>query len=204
LEIALFNRFRGDLAAFIEVALVERIRLSDIQHSIFYDVQLGGALLELGRLDEAREILSQAMAAAERMQMMPSAHFLMATLLARQGAFPEAHALLARAEQSSLATIAEDRVMALWASASLALAEGDRPGAWQSYEAAVTQAAALKLRWYAAYVMLQWANALAGQVETSDRERARDLLAQAEALFTEMNVPYYGRLAREKLAALLA
>jgi tetratricopeptide (TPR) repeat protein len=204
LEIALFARFRGDLAVFIEVALVERNQLGDIQHSIFYDTQLGGVLLEMGRLDEAGEVLAQAIAAAEQMQMLPSAHFLMSILLARQGALAEAHALLAGAEESSLATIAPDRVVALWAEASLALAEGNRPAAWQGYEAAVNQAATLKLRWYEAYMMLQWAGALAGQAETSDRELARELLAQASALFTEMNVPYYGRLAQQKLAALSA
>jgi hypothetical protein len=175
-----------------------------LRSSIFYDTYLGSVLLEVGRLDEAGEILTQAMAAAEQMRRTPSAHFLMTILLARQGALAEARALLVRVEQASLATIAPDRVTALWASASLALAEGDRPAAWQDYEAAVNQAAALKLRWYQAYMMLQWADALAGQAEANDRERARDLLAQAEALFTEMNVPYYGRLAREKLAALLA
>jgi tetratricopeptide (TPR) repeat protein len=204
LMIALFDRFRGDLVTFMEVALVERNQLADIQYSILYDTQLGGVLLEMGRLEEAGKILSQAMAAAEQMRMLPSAHFLMAILLTRQGDFAEARALMAGAEQSSMATTAPDRVMALWASASLALAEGDRPAAWQDYEAAVNQAAALKLRWYQAYLMLQWADALAGQVETSDRARARDLLAQAETLFMEMNVPHYGRLAQQKLAALSA
>jgi eukaryotic-like serine/threonine-protein kinase len=203
LEIALFARYCGDLATFIEVALVERNRLGDIQHSIFYDTQLGDALLEVGRLDEAREILAEAMAAAERMQMIPSAHYLMSILLARQGNLAEAHALLAGVAEASLATTAPDQVLALWAGASLSLAEGNRPAAWQGYEAAVNQAAALKLRWYQAYMMLEWAGALANQAETSDRELARDLLAQAEALFTEMNVPYYGRLAWEKLATLI-
>jgi hypothetical protein len=91
-----------------------------------------------------------------------------------------------------------------WAEAHLALAEGRWPEALVAFETAVDTLDRRNLRWDRARTLIEWAEAHLARGESGDRERAGELLREAEAEFEAMGVPFYADQVKTRLEALEA
>ena len=143
------------------------------------DFFIGDMLQELLDLDE------RGMATAVE------GHGLLSVLRARQGDVEEARHHLAqsrqRADERGEFELWEPHLG--WAEANLARAEGDWPGVLDAYEAVATALADRNLRWQRARTLVDWAEAHLARGESGDRERAGDLLREAEVEFEAMAAP---------------
>jgi hypothetical protein len=73
-----------------------------------------------------------------------------------------------------------------WAEANLAMTEGHWPEALAAFEATVDTMGHRKLRWQRARTLIDWAEVHLARGESGDRERAGELLREAEAEFEAM------------------
>ena len=86
--------------------------------------------------------------------------------------------------------------------AHIARAQGRWEEALAAFEAAAGIHARCGLRWYWARWHLDWAEAHATRGEPDDRERARELLREAQAAFEEMGAHGYLQAVERRLRAL--
>ena len=86
----------------------------------------------------------------------------------------------------------------------IAGAEGRWDEALAAFEAATSIFARYDARWYWARSLLDWAEAHTARGEPGDRERAQELLREAQAAFEEMGIPRYAAVAQDRLQALAA
>lgn len=128
----------------------------------------------------------------------------MAQLRLTQGRAGEARHLLAEARQMAMEDLAlpEDDGFLHWIEGQVACAEGCWAEVMAAHEAAHEVCARYGLRWHWARFRLDWAGAHAARREPGDRERAQELLREAQATFEELGTPRYAAVARERLQEL--
>jgi hypothetical protein len=89
-----------------------------------------------------------------------------------------------------------------WAEANLAMAEGHWAEALAAFETTVDTLGSRKLRWSRARTLIDWAEAHLARGESGDRERAGELLREAEAEFDVMGAPIYAEQVKGRLEKL--
>ena len=177
---------------------------------------LGFAILESRRLgtapyagqwQEAEEALAEATGIYDR-SLSPQhgiqTRALWGSLCLRQGRLADARRLLAEARQKAKAEtpIGWDMGHVEWLAAQAAAVGGDWDEALNWFEAACKVYGDVGRRWWWARVRLDWAEAHATRGEPGHRQRAAELLREAEAAFLDMGVPRYAAIARQRLQPL--
>jgi hypothetical protein len=123
---------------------------------------------------------------------------------ARQGEHEAARHLLSEAQEQAAeqGTIAEWEPDLSWAEANLAMAEGHWAEALAGFEATVDTLGRTNLHWRRARTLIDWAEAHLARGESGDRERARELLREAEAEFEAMGAHGYVERVKGRLEEL--
>jgi hypothetical protein len=132
------------------------------------------------------------------------ARTLLSVQRARQGEPEAARQLLAGAHEQAavLGQLVLWEPYLLWAEAHLAMAGGRWPEALAAFEAGVDALGLRKLRWHRARTLVDWAEAHLARSESGDRERAGELLREAEAEFEAMPAPLYVQRVKARLEEL--
>jgi hypothetical protein len=89
-----------------------------------------------------------------------------------------------------------------WAESVVALAEGHWPEALAAFETTVEALGRWNLRWHRARILIDWAEAHLARGESGDRERALELLREAEAEFEAMGAHGYAERVKGRLREL--
>ena len=90
-----------------------------------------------------------------------------------------------------------------WTEAKLAKAEGSWRKALAAFEKTVDTMGRRKWRWHRARTLMEWAEAYLGRGEPGDRERALELLREAESEFEVMGAHGWVERVRGRLAQLV-
>jgi tetratricopeptide (TPR) repeat protein len=200
-------RYRGELAAAIEGLRSLRTKAraaGDLQTRAGLNADLAVVYLseEVGEEEEVEATLQELLDLDARgMGTAVLAQMLQSVQRARQGELVAARQLLTQAHEQA----AERGELVLWepylswAEAHQALAEGYWPEALAAFEATVDTMGHAKLRWYRARILVDWAEAHLARGESGDRERAGELLREAEAEFEAMDAPLYVQRVKERL-----
>jgi class 3 adenylate cyclase/tetratricopeptide (TPR) repeat protein len=149
-------------------------------------------------LQEALDLGERGLGAARRVRCLLSVQ------RARQGELEAACHLLAEvhkeaAEQGRLVMREPDLS---WAEAKLAMAAGRWAEALAAFEATADMLGRRNERWRRARTLVDWAGAHLARAETGDRERAEDLLREAEAEFEAMGAHGYVARVQARLGEL--
>ena len=207
---AVLLRYRGELAAGIEglkSLRAEARAAGDLQTQAEMSAQLASVYVSegVGEEEEIEATLHEMLDLGERgMGTTVLARCLQGVQRARRGE-PEAGRLLL-AEARELAVEQGELVLwepyLSWAEANLAMAEGHWPEALAAFEATVDALGQMKLRWYRARILIDWAEAHLARGESGDRERAGELLREAEAEFEAMGAHGYVERVKGRLEEL--
>jgi tetratricopeptide (TPR) repeat protein len=211
LEVALL-RYRGELAAAIEALQALRTearKAGDLQAlSWVSQTLLEVMVLEgVGEEEEIEAVLQETLDLGRRgMGTVILAWILQSVQRARQGELKAARHLLAEAHEKAAAQgkLVQWEPFLSWAEAHVTLAEGCYPEALAAFEATVETLDQANQRWYRARVLIDWAEAHLARAEPGDRERAGDILREAEAEFQAMGAPLYVQRIKAHLQALAA
>jgi hypothetical protein len=209
---AALQRFQGELAEALEGqrALRREARaVGNLQALGGVSVRLAFACLweEVGEEEEVEAILQELLDLGERWTAAAiPARTLLSVQRARQGEPEAARQLLAGAHEQAavLGQLVSWEPYLLWAEAHLAMAEGHWPEALAAFEAGVETMGRRKLRWHRARTLIDWAEAHLARGEPGDRQRAGDLLREAEAEFEAMGAPLYVQRVQARLQKLAA
>ncbi len=207
LEVTLL-RYQGRLTEAIEglrSLRTEARARGDLQSLAGADLRLAELCVRegIGEEREVETVLEEHMDLGERGMGMPVlARCLLSVRRARQGEYEAARNLLVEARGRTDPPFGESYLP--WAEANLAMAEGCWPEALAAFESAVDTMGRAHLRWSRARTLFDWAEAHIAHGGPGDRERARDLLCEAEAEFEAMGAPIYAERVRESLDALRA
>jgi tetratricopeptide (TPR) repeat protein len=205
---AMLLRYRGDLAEAVKrlrSLRKEALAAGDLQGLSATDAELGEALWEFGKEEEAQAVLLEAIAIGEQGLFPPIVLYCELSMChSRRGDIGAAQGLLSKAlDADSMlgASMLHDGYLSL-AEAHLAVAEGEWSQAWDNFDSTATSWARIGYRWYRARALREWAEAHLTCGKPGDRERARELLREAEAEFENMGVSYYAAQARALLEEL--
>jgi hypothetical protein len=159
----------------------------------------------VGQEEELEDILQETLDLGERgLGTTVLARCLLSVQRARQGQPEAARHWLAEAHQKA----GEARALVVWephpswAEAHLAMAEGHWPQALVAFETTVDALGRANLRWHRARTLIDWAGAHLARGEPGDRERAEELLREAEAEFEAMGAHGYSAMAQKRLGDL--
>ncbi len=121
-----------------------------------------------------------------------------------QGRLPDARRLLAEAnaKASALHSLSWTGGHLQWLEAMVAAYAGNWAEAMDWYEAACMTLEDTGARWWRTRVLLDWAKAHVTRGNPGDRQRAAELLREAQEAFEEMSVPRYAAIAEERLLEL--
>jgi hypothetical protein len=207
---AILLRHRGEVGKAIEgleSLRTEARKAGDLQALVFLDAELARIRLweEVGDEEELEAMLQELLDLDGRgMGTAVEGHCLLSVLRARQGETEAARHLLAKAHER-----ADERgefglwePYLGWAEANLAQAEGHWPEMLAAFETVTDVLDDRNLRWQRARTLIDWAEAHLARGESGDRERAGDLLREAEAEFEAMNAATYAERVRERLTNL--
>jgi len=200
--------FQGELAQAIEGLRSLRPKLreaGDLQSLAWLNRNLAQACIweEVGQEEEIEAMLQEALDLGYLGTAVP-VKSLQSVQRARQGEPEAARHLLAAAREQA----AEQDVIVHWepdlsmAEANLALAEGRWAEALAAFEATVDTLGRTNLRWYRARTLIDWAGAHLARGESGDRERAEELLREAEAEFEAMGAHGYVERVKGRLEEL--
>jgi tetratricopeptide (TPR) repeat protein len=177
----------------------------DLQSLAWLNVNLAQACIweEVGQEKKIEAMLQEALDLGHLGTAVP-VKSLQSVQRARQGEPEAARHLLAAAreqaaEQDAIVRLEPDLSMA---EANLALAEGRWAEALGAFEATVDTLGRTNLRWYRARTLIDWAGAHLARGESGDRERAEELLREAEAEFEAMGAHGYVERVRGRLEEL--
>jgi tetratricopeptide (TPR) repeat protein len=206
---AMLWRYRGNLAEAIEQMQALRTEgrtAGDVQIEVTSGTYLGEALMDAGQDSLAEDVLEETIAVADRGSPTQTVfpHVYLGMIRIQQGSLADARNLLSRAREKKtlLGSGALDEVGVWWAEAHLAQASGHWVEALAAFESAATTLTRMGVRWYHARVLGDWAQAHASRGEPGDRERARELLAEAQREFKEIGAPFYAAQMEDYLASL--
>jgi hypothetical protein len=203
-------RYRGELPEAVEVmqSLRSETRAAGELETL---ANLNGELAVaciwegVGQEEELEDILQETLDLGERgLGTTVLARCLLSVQRARQGQPEAARHWLAEAHQKA----GEARALVVWephpswAEAHLAMAEGHWPQALVAFETTVDALGRTNLRWHRARTLIDWAGAHLARGEPGDRERAEELLREAEAEFEAMGAHGYSAMAQKRLGDL--
>jgi tetratricopeptide (TPR) repeat protein len=203
-------RYRGELTEAIEGlrSLQTSARAGGrLQGLAQVDEELASAYIweEVGEEEELEAILHETLDLGKRVVgRAVMAWCLLSVRRAHQGELEAAHHSLAKAH----AQAAEQGEFVLWepylswAEAHLAVAQGHWPEALAAFETSVDRLSRRNRRWRRARTLVDWAEAHLARGEPGDRERAGELLREAEAEFEAMDAPIYARRVKGRLEEL--
>ncbi len=203
-------RHRGDLAAGIEglQSVREEARSGgDLQTLAEMNGQLIFAYLSEGYGDEEEiEATLQELAELGERGMGTGvlAQCMRGVRLARQGEPEAGRRLVAAARNQAVeqGELVRWEPYLSWCEAHLALREEQWPEALAAFQATYDALDSMKARWYQARVRIDWAEAHLARGEPGDRERAVELLREAEASFEAMGAHGYLERVRGRLEEL--
>ena len=208
LEVWLF-RCQGELMeaiARLQALRTEARVAGDLQWLRELSLRLAEVYLweEVGEEEEIEAILREILDLGEwSIRILGRARCLLSVQRARQGESGAARHLLAAAHEQAAGQAGSFVESWLsWAEAHLAMVEGHWPEALAAFEATVDALGRANLRWYRARILIDWAEAHLARGEPGDRERAGELLREAEAGFEAMPAPLYVERVRARLAEL--
>jgi predicted ATPase len=209
LEVMLM-RYRGELAPAIEglqSLRSEAREAGDLQGLAGMNAQLAMACIweEVGDEEDLEATLQELLDLSQRWtQTAVRAQCLLSVLRARQGKPEAARQWLAGAHEQAAeqGEVVRWELYLLWAEPYLALAEGRYPEALAAFEAGVDALGRRNLRWYRARTLIDWAEAHLARGKPGDRQRAGELLREAEAEFEAMGAPLYVQRVKARLKEL--
>jgi predicted ATPase len=207
-ELGLLRR-RGELAECIEGlrSLSSEARAAgDLQWMLELNLELALACIweGVGEGQEIEAVLQELLDLGERgMGTEALGRCLLSVRRARQGDTEVARHLLAAVREPAVAfgALLPLEPFRAWADANLAMAEGRPAQALAAFEVMVDALASRNLRWLRARTLIDWAGAHLTRGDPGDRERAVELLREAESEFEAMGAPIYAERARESLLA---
>jgi hypothetical protein len=188
----------------LDTLQTEAREAGDLQALVFLDAELANLQIweEVGEEEALEAMLQELLDLDERgMGTAVEGYSLLSLLRARQGQTETARRLLAKAQE----TAHERGEFALWeaylgwAESKLAMAEENWPEALAVFEAMADALDHRNQRWQRARVLLDWAEAHLNRRVPGDRERAGELLREAEAEFRAMGAPLYAERAKARL-----
>ncbi len=204
----MLSLFQGKLAQAIEGLLSLRPELreaGDLQGLAWLNENLARVCIweEVGQEQEIEAMLQEALDLGYMGTAVP-AKCLQSVQRARQGEPEAARHLLSEAQEQAAGqgTAVEWEPNLSWAEANLAMAGGHWPEALAAFEATVDSLGRTNLRWYRARTLIDWAEAHLGRGEPGDRERAEELLREAQAEFEAMGAHGYVERVRGRLEEL--
>jgi predicted ATPase len=206
---AILLRHQGELTQAMEglrSLRTEARAAGDLQWLAALNADLAEAYIseEVGDQEEVEATLRELLDLGERgMGSAVLARSLLSVQRARQGQLGEARYLLTKAHEQAAGQVgsAEESWLS-WAEANLAMVEGHWPEALASFEAAVETLDRANLRWDRAHTLIDWAEAHLARGESGDRQRAGELLREAEAEFEAMGAPLYVQRVKGRLGKL--
>jgi tetratricopeptide (TPR) repeat protein len=204
---AMLLRYQGELTEAIEGLQSLRIEAraaGDLQTLAGLNAELAEAYIleEVGEEEELDAILQETLDLGEQgMGTTVPAQCLQSVRRARRGEPGAARHLLTKAHEqaAALGEIVPWEPHLSWAEAHLAMAEGHWPQALAAFQSTVDTLGHAKLRWYRARALIDWAEAHLARGESGDRDRAGELLREAEAEFKAMGAPIYAGQVKERL-----
>jgi tetratricopeptide (TPR) repeat protein len=211
LEVLLL-RYQGELAQAIEglqSLRTEAREAGDLEGLAVSNATLARVCIwkEVRQEGELEAILQEWMDLCERgVWSAVEVRSLQSVQRARQGEPEAARHLLSEAQEQAAeqGTVVEWEPDLSWAEANLAMAEGHWPEALAAFEATVDTLGRSNLRWRRARTLIDWAEAHLARGESGDRERAEELLREAEAEFEAMGAHGYVERVRARLQELSA
>jgi eukaryotic-like serine/threonine-protein kinase len=198
-------RYRGqltDVADRLQAVRTKLVASGDVAELADLSVALAEIQLERGKEREAEEAAREAMRA---IQQLPATSIPLTSRLgawyAGRGELDQArHLLSLTREEATAARLAPlDAVWLTRAEAHLAAAEGRWPAALAAFESLATESGRLGARWYRAWIVREWAEALLARGEPGDPEQALSLLGQAAAEFQAIGAPFYAERATRRM-----
>jgi tetratricopeptide (TPR) repeat protein len=211
LEVLLL-RYQGELAQAIEglqSLRTEAREAGDLEGLAVSNATLARVCIwkEVRQEGELEAILQEWMDLCERgVWSAVEVRSLQSVQRARQGEPEAARHLLSEAQEQAAeqGTVVEWEPDLSWAEANLAMAEGHWPEALAAFEATVDTLGRSNLRWRRARTLIDWAGAHLARGESGDRQRAEELLREAEAEFEAMGAQGYVERVRARLQELSA
>lgn len=200
-------RFQGDwekAAVELRACLDEAVRRKLYWMAAGLMSTLGDLLLEMGRLEDAGQVLSLEFAPEEISPIdMIMPRLMRGVMNFHQGDMEAGRKQIAEArpvvERFRTATGA---ALVMYAEIHQALTEQDLETALARFAALAQSTEHLGARWWQARLNREWALALAGRGAPDDREQAAGLFRKAAKLFTELKMPLYAARCDEGLSRL--
>jgi tetratricopeptide (TPR) repeat protein len=207
---ALLLRYQGKLAEAIEglqSLRAEARAAGDHQRVSLLSIELGHACVmdEAGEEEEVEALLQEMVDLGAQGMAAPVVFpCLLSVRRARRGQARTARSLLEDAYEMAAKEggVAEWEAWLWWAKANVEMAEGHWAAACDTFESVIALLARRKLRWHRARGMLEWGEAHLSHGESSDRERALELLREAEVEFEAMGAHGYVERVRGRLEEL--
>jgi predicted ATPase len=206
LEIRLL-RIRGDLDKAVEKLLnlrAKNVKKHDKMGLSDTNASLADILLELGRYEEAEELIKELIELNELKEKIWFGHVLMAILNALQGRVIEAR----QSYEQATNLVDNDSqgnadIELPFGEAILLASEGNWEKAFALFEDTSQKRGSQKALWGQAYILRVWAEFHLKRNSAGDVERAQDLLNQALEIYTSLNLPIYERKIKHQLEKLL-
>ena len=207
LSLSILSFFQGEWEEAINLLSEMRARAraqGDLNYLNIADGALGEVFLEMGELEQAVPVLTEAIAAGDRVYGRDIAsRGILVTALVQQARIDEAARVIAEVRHQAREELSlQDRVHLDYAEVQLAIAERRWHEAWSAVEHSLGYLDEVGLRWYKAKMLRAWAEAYLRRDQPGDRERARQILEEALAICREMDVPKYASLVQSQLDAL--
>ncbi|UCC65227.1 MAG: tetratricopeptide repeat protein, partial [Anaerolineae bacterium] len=207
---AMLLLYQGELTEAIEGLRSLRTQAraaGDLQMLTLLNLELAGVYIweEVGEEEEVEAVLQEILDLDARgMGTAGPVRCLLSVQRARQGEPAAACHLLAAAHEQAAeqGELVRWEPYLSWAEANLAMAEGRWPEALAAFESAVDGLGSRKLRWHRARTLVDWAEAYLVRGESGDRERAGELLREAEAELEAMGAPIYAEQVKARLEKL--
>ena len=154
----------------------------------------GDLLIELGKIEEAEKIIAETLQIGEYVDEEDKviAQLLMGTVRTKQGRYDEAHQLIdsIKAQIMNNPAIGTKGYLA-WSEAHLAGAEENWQIAFEYFQNLDQMTSQLKLPWYRARALVDWAAVHINRGEADDLLRSKELLEEAIQIYTDLGLPRY-------------
>ncbi len=169
---------------------------------------LSEALIEMGKFEEAKPLLEEAIPLGD-IGALPGGVFprtMLAFIYAEEGDFSTAHQLLEDAYQKFIeqGSQAFDELRLRSFQSRVAFLEKKWDTAWETAEATLKLMEKADLRWYRAYLLLNWGKACLQRGREEDIQQAESHFQEAASEFTAMGIIHYAKQAEELLRSVQA
>ena len=211
--------YNGQWAACAQKARVQRASTRERGHErgqasaagwlgyAILESQMLGSSVRADEWQEAEEALAEASEILDR-SLSPTlgvwTRIQAGSLCVLQGRLGDAQCLLAEAREKARLQPMTPRIEGnlQWLAAHLATAAGHWAEAMEHFEAAVESLARLGEPWWCARLLLDRAQAHVSRGQPGDRQRAAELLREAQDAFQDMGVVRYAAIAQDRLQSM--